>query len=61
MKMIFDNEEQKEKVCGTLAASIYCPSDLGLIDSDDVCDAIGRTCVECWKNAVKGESDETDI
>ena len=51
MKIIFDNEEQKDKILKCLA-QVACPSRVGLIDSDrdedDVCLAYG--CDECWAN-----------
>ena len=30
-----------------------CPSDLDLIDSDDICMVRGEICRECWKHALE--------
>ena len=45
MKIIFDNEEQKESFFEHIAAD-YCPSIFGYTDSD--CE-ISDDCSVCWK------------
>jgi hypothetical protein len=51
MKIIFDNEKQKEKILTAILRET-CPREVGFADSDkdeDGC-CIAKNCMECWKN-----------
>lgn len=53
MKIIFDNEEQKEKFIFHIAKTSFCPDEV-LIDKDLHC----NDCKSCWENAVEMEVKE---
>lgn len=50
MKIIFDSEEEKEKVVEMFTGLEGCPSDIGLKDNCD--DAVGA-CGACWRAALE--------
>lgn len=60
MKIIFDNEEQKEAIIKVLSNAPLCPSNIGLPDEDDynVCFGGSDNCKRCWEKAVEMEVKE---
>ena len=50
MQIIFDSEEQKEKLVELINSLEGCPSDLGL--KDDCVESTGN-CRVCWKTALE--------
>ena len=50
MKIIFESEEEKEKMVTAIARCESCPSDVGLEDS---CADTGNDCDACWKAALE--------
>lgn len=47
MKIIFDNEKEKEKIVNEMAKSELCPNQIGLLDD------CGKDCYDCWKEALE--------
>lgn len=58
MKIVFDNEVQKERLKALLADSDYCPSSFGLKDEKECCPL--KNCGECWRNALEKAEWETE-
>lgn len=50
MQIIFDSEEEKEKLAELINSLDGCPSDLGLEDS---CTESTGNCRVCWKTALE--------
>ena len=58
MKIIFDNEAQKELFISMLGSLTYCPSWMGLEDKAGItgCD----NCTVCWEEAFEMEVREDE-
>lgn len=50
MKIIFDNEEQKEQMLRRILTE-SCPHRIGL----ESCDCMKLSCMKCWEDAVEME------
>ena len=51
MKIIFDNDEQKDFILRVLdRVSSACPSDIGYEDADHSRPGCKLDCYECWAN-----------
>ena len=60
MKVIFDSENEKEKLIDVLAKQGICPADLGVKDiSYKNCCADDEICSECWQIAFESQKIKT--
>jgi len=54
MKIIFDSEEQKEKIFAVLSFDL-CPDDVGYEPKQPCSERCVSECMRCWEESVESE------